>query len=84
MSKKKKQESVEEVLSEDLVQLDLNRLLAGIVRNLGVVAVPIEYVLDEYSNQSLSLSFDNESNLLILGLVNNEDINKEEEGSNES
>ena len=84
MSKKKKHESVEEVLSEDLVQLDLNRLLAGIVRNLGVVAVPIEYVLDEYSNQSLSLSFDNESNLLILGLVNNEDINKEEENSNES
>lgn len=64
----------EEVLPEDMVQLDLNNLIAAIVHNLGIVAVPIDDVLADYSDKSLAVSFDDESRMLILDLVDSATI----------
>lgn len=64
----------EEALSEDMIQLDLNNLIAAIVHNLGVVAVPMADVIADYGDKSLAISFDDESNMLILDLVDNSTI----------
>lgn len=74
----------EEALSEDMIQLDLNNLIAAIVHNLGVVAVPISDVLADYKDKSLAISFDEESNMLILDLVDNSTIQVEAEVKDES
>jgi hypothetical protein len=67
----------EETLSENLVQLDLNNLLAAIIHNLGVVAVPMTDVLSDYSDKSLAISLDDESNMLILDLVDTSTVEVE-------
>ena len=64
----------EEVVSEDSIQLDLTQVLAAIIRNQGVVAVPSSYVFDDYSNFRMALSVDEESNMLVLELVEESQI----------
>ena len=73
-----------EELENTMVQLDLNNLLAAIIKNLSIVAIPITDVLADYSDQSMQVSFDDESNMLILSLINNSDIEQEETESDES
>lgn len=72
MSKKKKEveETLpENTLDENLVQLNLTSVLAAAVKNLGVLAVPMKDVLEDYSNYNLAVAFDDESGMLILELV---------------
>lgn len=68
-----------EDIPENMVQLDLNNLIAAIAHNLGVIAIPMQDVIADYSNKSLAISFDDESNMLIIDLVDNSTIQVEPE-----
>lgn len=78
MSKKKKEEVAEETLPENLVQLNLTSVLAAAVKNLGVLAVPMKDVMDDYSDYNLAVAFDDESNMLILELVESSQVVEDE------
>lgn len=61
--------SEEEVVAEDAVQLDLTQVLAAIIKNMGVVAIPSKDVFEDYSGYRMALSIDEETNMMILELV---------------
>ena len=65
--------------TENLVELNLNSVLASIVKMLGVVAIPVEDVIASYENQSLSVAFDEESRMIVFSLVDNTQIETENE-----
>jgi hypothetical protein len=73
-----------EELEENMIQLDLNNLIAAIAHNLGVIAVPMQDVLADYSDKSLAISLDDESNMLVIDLVDNSTIQVEAEVKDES
>lgn len=68
----------EEVVSEDTIQLNLNNVLAAIVKNLGTVQVPIDDVISTYENKSLAISFDEDSRMMIMSLVDNSELEEED------
>lgn len=84
MSRKKKEAPQEtlpendETIPEGMVQLDLNKLLAAIVKNIGFVTVPMADVIADYSDKSISLTLDDETNMLVLSLINTADVQVEE------
>jgi hypothetical protein len=59
----------EEVVPEDNIQLDLTQVLAAIIKNMGVVAIPSRDVFEDYSNYRMALSIDEETSMMILELV---------------
>lgn len=67
----------EEVVPENIVELNLNNVLAGIVKTMGSVVIPIENILADYANQSLAVAFDDDNGLLELSLVDNSEIVEE-------
>lgn len=64
----------EEVVPEDNIQLDLTQVLAAIIKNMGVVAIPSRDVFADYSGQRMALSVDEETNMMILELVEENQI----------
>jgi hypothetical protein len=66
--------SDKEVVADDTIQLDLTQVLAAIIRNQGIVAVPSSYVFDDYSDQRMALSVDEDTNMLVLELVKENEI----------
>jgi len=71
--------SEESVIPENIVELNLNSVLAGIVKALNGVSVPIDYILADYQNQSLAVSFDEDNRTLELSLVDNTELDVENE-----
>lgn len=71
----------DEVLAEDMVQLDLNNLLAAILTNIPTVAIPFKDVVANYDGKSISLEYDDETNMVLLSLVETpEEENQDELG----
>lgn len=66
--------SDEEIVPDDTVQLDLTQVLAAIVKNQGIVAVPSAYVFEDYSNQRIAMSVDEDTNMLVFELVQENEI----------
>jgi hypothetical protein len=64
----------EEVVPEDNIQLDLTQVLAAIIKNMGVVALPIASVFADYTKYKMALSIDEETNMMILELVEENQI----------
>lgn len=62
---------------ENLVQLNLTNVLAAVVKNMGIVAVPMSLVLEDYSEYNIAVSLDDDSNLLLLELVKSTDVVEE-------
>jgi len=77
MSKKKKQDE----LPENMVQLNLTNVLAATIKNMGVLAVPIREVLEDYSEYNIGVSFDDESNMILLELVHQSEVKEETDES---
>ena len=71
--------SNEEVVSADTIQLNMNNVLAAIIKTFGVVAVPIDDVLATYENQSLAISFDEDERKMVMTLVDNSQVVVEDE-----
>lgn len=71
----------DEVLAEDMVQLDLNNLLAAILTNIPTVVIPFKDVVANYDGKSISLEYDDETNMVLLSLVETpEEENQDELG----
>lgn len=66
--------SEQEIVPEDTVQLDLTQVLAAIIKNQGIVAVPSAYVVENYSNQRIAMSVDEDTKMLVFELVKEEEI----------
>jgi hypothetical protein len=66
-----------EEITENLVELNLNSVLAAIVKMMGVVAIPVEDVIASYEDQSLSITFDDETRMIVLALVNSSELEME-------
>lgn len=64
----------EEVVPEDNIQLDLTQVLAAIIKNIGVVAIPSKDVFADYTNYRMALSIDEDTNMMILELVEENQI----------
>lgn len=78
MSKKKK---VEEELSENMVQLNLTNVLAAAIKNMGILAVPMRDVLEDYAEYNIGVTMDEDSNMILLELVHQSQV---QENSDES
>lgn len=66
--------SEEEVVPDDTVQLDLTQVLAAIIKNQGIIAIPTALVFADYSKQRMALSVDDESGMLLFELVEENEI----------
>lgn len=66
--------SEEEVVPENIIQLNLNNVLAAIVKTFGGVSIPIDDVLAEYEDKSLAVTFDEDARVLEITLVDNSEV----------
>jgi hypothetical protein len=57
--------------TEDMknVQITLEQITAAIVATIGTVEVPVSEVLKDYSGKSISITHDDEKNVLLFELV---------------
>ena len=66
--------SEEEVVPENIIQLNLNNVLAAIVKTFGGVSIPIDDVLAGYEDKSLAVTFDEDARVLEITLVDNSEV----------
>jgi len=59
------------VVSDDLtnVQITLEQITAAIVAQAGQIEVPVSDILKDYSGKSISITHDDEKNVLIFSLA---------------
>lgn len=70
------EETLEET-AENMVQINLNSVLAAAIKNLGILALPAQDVVADYSEYSIALSLDDETNMFIFELVEAKDVQDE-------